>query len=162
MDAHLALDPAPLDLLPARREDARFRFVVDVIHGSLSPSWGCYRARRPDAVDGGRLLADLVSERRVGDRDERLGALAQADAAQVGDAVLGDDVVDVGAHGGDRGARARAPRRCGDTAPFFAVDGKAMIALPSRLRAAPRTKSTWPPMPVNWTGAHGVGARPGP
>ncbi len=24
-----------------------------------------------------------------------------------------------------------------------------MIALPSRLRAAPRTKSTWPPMPVN-------------
>ncbi len=36
-----------------------------------------------------------------------------------------------------------------ETAPFFAVDGKAMIALPSRLRAAPRTKSTWPPMPVN-------------
>ena len=39
-----------------------------------------------------------------------------------------------------------------DTAPLFAVDGRAMIALPSRLRAAPRTKSTWPPMPVNCTG----------
>ena len=38
-----------------------------------------------------------------------------------------------------------------ETAPFFAVAGKAMIALPSRLRAAPRTKSTWPPMPVNCT-----------
>ena len=39
-----------------------------------------------------------------------------------------------------------------ETAPFFAVDGKAMIALPSRLRAAPRTKSTCPPMPVNCVG----------
>lgn len=38
------------------------------------------------------------------------------------------------------------------TVPFFAVDGRAMIALPSRLRAAPRTKSTWPPMPVNCSG----------
>src|SRR5450759_4926567 len=50
------------------------------------------------AVDGGRLLADLVSEFRLGDLDERLGALAQAHAAQVGDAVLGDDARHGAAH----------------------------------------------------------------
>src|SRR5450756_1783772 len=65
---------------------------------SLS-SVGLLTREAAGAVNGGRLLADLVSECRVGDLDERLGALAQAHAAQVGDAVLGDDVVDVGAHG---------------------------------------------------------------
>ena len=33
------------------------------------------------------------------------------------------------------------------TPPSLAVDGSAMIGLPPRLRAAPRTKSTCPPMP---------------
>ena len=33
------------------------------------------------------------------------------------------------------------------TVPSLAVEGKAMMALPPRLRAAPRTKSTCPPMP---------------
>jgi hypothetical protein len=33
------------------------------------------------------------------------------------------------------------------TCPSLAVDGRAMMALPSRAREAPRTKSTCPPMP---------------
>jgi len=31
---------------------------------------------------------------------------------------------------------------------FAAVEGSAMIGLPPLLRAAPRMKSTWPPMPL--------------
>ena len=39
-----------------------------------------------------------------------------------------------------------------ETSPRLAVAGRAMIDLPPLLRAAPRTKSTWPPMPVNCSG----------
>jgi hypothetical protein len=58
----------------------------------------------------------LVSEARVGDADQRFGTLTQRSAAKMGDAVLGDDFVDIGArtydagsgieHGDDPGNRA--------------------------------------------------------
>ena len=35
-----------------------------------------------------------------------------------------------------------------ETAPFLAVEGRVMIGMPPLERAAPRRKSTWPPMPL--------------
>ncbi|MNL86707.1 hypothetical protein D3C87_2155240 [compost metagenome] len=35
-----------------------------------------------------------------------------------------------------------------ETVPLQAVEGRAMIGLPPRERAAPRMKSIWPPMPL--------------
>ena len=59
---------------------------------------------------------ELVAEVRVGDRDQRLGALAQALAEQLRDAPLGDDGPDVGARRDDAGAllerRRRSARPC--------------------------------------------------
>src|SRR5215216_1909318 len=54
-----------------------------------------------DAVDAGRRLAQLAAQVGVGDADQLADALAQGLARERGDALLGDDVVDEGAVGGD-------------------------------------------------------------
>src|SRR3990172_10962045 len=61
-------------------------------------------------------LAQLLSKIRVGDGDELLGALAQALALKAGDAVLGDDVVDVVAGHGGHGAGLELGHDAGDGA----------------------------------------------
>ena len=52
----------------------------------------------------GPFLVELVSKLRGGDRGHPPGPFADAAAAQVCDAVFGDDGVDVGARGGDNSA----------------------------------------------------------
>src|SRR5271157_4718884 len=51
-----------------------------------------------------REILELGAEFRIGYLDERFDALAEGLAVQIGDAVLGDDVVDVAARGDHAGA----------------------------------------------------------
>ena len=96
-------------------------------------------------LDG--LVEELDAELRVRDRDQRERPLLDALAVQVGDAVLGDDVVHVAARRDDARAGREAGHDARDLVRRCAVDGSAMIGLPPGERAAPRLKSTWPPMP---------------
>ena len=79
--------------------------------------------------------------------DQRHRPLAGVSAVEVGHAVLGDHVVHVAAAGDDARARLQVGTMR-EMAPSSAVEGRAMIGLPPLERAAPRMKSTWPPMPL--------------
>ena len=96
---------------------------------------------------GFRGREQLAAEVGVRDADERHRALPDVLAPQVGDAVLGDDVVDVAAARDDARALPRATGRMRLTVAVLRGEGSAMMGLPPLLRAAPRMKSTWPPMP---------------
>ena len=101
---------------------------------------------RADVFHLDRLAQQLFAEIGVGDRDQGDRPLLHALAVQVGDAVLGDDVVNVAAGGDD----ARPGAQLRDDARDLAVlggRGHGDDGLPPGARAAPRLKSTWPPMP---------------
>ena len=100
-----------------------------------------------EALEG--LFLELGAVVGVGDVDQGAGALAQVLAVEIGDAVLGDDIVDVGARGDDAGAQAQIGRDPADV-PAWLTEGRAMIGLPPSESDAPRTKSICPPTPEYW------------
>jgi hypothetical protein len=83
----------------------------------------------------------------MGDANQGLGALAQAEPEQDSHAVFGDDPVNMST----RGHHTSAGFSDGTirlTVPRDAVEGRAMIGLPPSDNAAPRMKSICPPMPL--------------
>ena len=100
-----------------------------------------------------RTCSRLASRRRssrtsgMGDRDQRLGPLPQAQPEQLGDAPLGHDRPDVGPRRDDAGALAEGRRRSARRSRRPPSTGRAMIERPSGASAAPRMKSIWPPTP---------------
>ena len=77
----------------------------------------------------------------------RDGAFLHILPVQVGDAVLRNDVVNISAPVVTTPAPGLSRVTIRETEPFLAVEGRAIIAFPPAHRAAPRLKSTWPPMP---------------
>ena len=84
------------------------------------------------------LKAQLIPEVRVGNGDQLAGPLAQALAPQVGNAILGDNIVHIVLAGGADGAGGEDGLDLADGAPL-AVEVKAMKLLPPLLWQAPRT-----------------------
>ena len=93
------------------------------------------------------LIGEVVAKRRVGDRDQGVGALVDRVVAQMGDAVLGDHDVGIGARTADHVALAEARHDARGPAAR-GVDGSARIDRPPLDRRAPRTKSSRPPVPL--------------
>lgn len=94
-----------------------------------------------------RGLPEPLAEAGVGDGDERPCALGDAAAVELGDALLGDDRLDVATGRDDAGA-GWSVAVIREIRPSAAVAGSAMIARPSSASAAPRTKFIWPPTPL--------------
>ena len=91
--------------------------------------------------------AQRVTELRVRDGDERLGPLGDGAAAQLGDAVLGDDVVDGVLHRRHRRARGRGATTIRDTDSSRVVECSTTNPIALRWYIAPRAKSACPPLP---------------
>ena len=135
---------------PAR---ARRRAQRSIAAG-LSPRWtiraygAIGRPAARGALGGGE---QLVAEVGVGDRGERLAALVDGLALELGGAVLGHDHVDLVARRRDHRARLEPghdPRAQLAVLRSY-VAGKQSSERSSRSSAGPAMKSSWPPMPEN-------------
>jgi hypothetical protein len=84
----------------------------------------------------------------VRDANQFARALAQVLAVKVRDTIFGDDVMHVGPGRHYTGARLEYWRQA--LIPLLVTLGSARIGLPPSLKDAPRTKSIWPPTPLNW------------
>ena len=93
-----------------------------------------------------RLAVQLFAKIGMGNRNQRLGAVMDAHAEKIDPAVFGHDVMDVAAAGDNSGTR-RQDRDDAADGPVPRRAGDRNDRPPPRLRAAPRIKSTCPPMP---------------
>ena len=101
-------------------------------------------AARPPSAGAPRLALERLAMVRVGDRDQRPGALGQRSAAQVRHAPLRRDVVDGVLQRRHHGALGQA--RADPAAALRRGRGSTMNALPPSEYIAPRAKSAWPPL----------------